>query len=766
MRSPLERALSTVGRGLAGALLLALLAGGSAWLLSPGDFPRRLPDEAALGTVARGNLSVHRSYDIVDEDATRAARVAAAGAERPVYAWDEGAAEDAAARVRSAFARMRESLRGPASPSPLGTEPHRLAAPEREELEERLGVPVGDADFAALSAAGFSEQLESELAALLRAALSGYLVDDPRTLSELRELDRGMVARAVRRGAPGSERVLVDLDLVRSVRSVRDEVVSAATRLELGPPARLALGHLAAALVKPTVAYDLPETARRRSEASDRVKPVVVHLRRGERILAEGEVIDRHHLLLFQGIRDQTRAIDVLAVRLGAAGLVALLALLLWMAARRSEGPRPGLKDAAVLTGLLLVTATAAAASLLASDLLHDRFPWIPADTFLLLLPFAAATLVVRNVLGARLALPFGVASGALAGLAAGGAPGLLLHAVVTALAAAALPFRTRGARGLFRSGMALGLVGALVAAGTTLVTGRSLGASLAPAAAAALGGALLVPVSALLMLLLLQRLYLTERQLLRLASLNHPALKDLIIQAPGTYHHALVTGALAEAAARAAGARPLLARVGAYYHDVGKLENPGAYGENQRAEPAASIAAPAAGAALVKRHVADGLSLARRWQLPREVQEIIREHHGTRHVASYWSRAQARAREAGEAPPDEAPFRYAGPIPRSREAALVMLADVVEASASALPEHDEASLRALVARRAGELFAEGQLRDCDLTLRQLAAAERAVAEVLVTLHGERARRGGGAGEADVRSLQLVGGAGRGLQVP
>ena len=549
--------------------------------------------------------------------------------------------------------------------------------------------------------------------------------------------------------------MLLDLGLVKSVHAVRAALSEAAGRLDLPPPARLAVAHLASALVRPTLAYDLPGTVRRREEASERVRPVVVHVRRGEAILEEGDVIDRRHLLVFRGIRAQTREGDVLAARAAAAGLVALLALLLWGFARRpSSGRRPRLKDAAVLAALLLLGAGLSAASLLASDVLHARFPRAPAGTFVLLVPFAAGAAVVRCVLSAELAMLFAVAGGSLAALAAGGGSGLVLHAVATSMVAAGLGPRG-DARGLLRVGSAVAAVGVLVTVGLAFVNARP-GEAVAPALAAAVAGLVLLPPAGLACLAALQRLYLTDLQLQALANLNHPALKDLIIQAPGTYHHVLVTGALAEAAARAAGARPLLARVGAYYHDLGKLRNPGAYGENQRAEGAASLASPAVGAALVKRHVPDGVELARRWRLPREVFDIVLQHHGTRLVASYWSRAQARAREAGEAQPDEATFRYPGPTPRSREAALVMLADSCEASARALADPDEPALRALVARRTAELHAEGQLVACELTLRELAAAEAAIADELVALHAERARRGAAGGEAEGRPLQLV----------
>jgi len=247
---------------------------------------------------------------------------------------------------------------------------------------------------------------------------------------------------------------------------------------------------------------------------------------------------------------------------------------------------------------------------------------------------------------------------------------------------------------------------------------------------------------------------YVTDARLLDLANLNHPALKELIVQAPGTYHHAIVMGSLVEAAADAIGADGLLARVGAYYHDLGKIKNPLFFAENQRGDNEHDQLAPAMSALVVKRHVADGLELARRWRLPRAVADLIAQHHGTRRIGYFWAKQQKLA-EAGGPPADEAAFRYAGPRPRTREAALVMIADACEASARALPSPTPEVLRATVEARLSEVAGEGQLDECDLTLRDLAAVTDAMVRVLTAISHPRPEAGGRA--ADGRPpVQLV----------
>jgi putative nucleotidyltransferase with HDIG domain len=214
---------------------------------------------------------------------------------------------------------------------------------------------------------------------------------------------------------------------------------------------------------------------------------------------------------------------------------------------------------------------------------------------------------------------------------------------------------------------------------------------------------------------------YASDIKLLELANLNHPALKDLIVQAPGTYHHSIILGSLAEAAAEAIGANPLLARSCAYYHDIGKGRNPLYFGENQKGENRHDALAPAMSALIIKRHVTDGLEMARRYKLPKKVVDVIAQHHGTRLVGFFHHKALRDQEGKENAPPvDESLYRYAGPRPQFPEAALVMVADAVEAASRSMPEPTTQKLQALVQRIINVIFSEGQLDECELTLRDL----------------------------------------------
>ncbi|HEX9290119.1 MAG TPA: HDIG domain-containing protein, partial [Anaeromyxobacteraceae bacterium] len=708
-----------------------------------------------------------------DEEATREQRDQAAAAERAVFDSDEGAADEAAARIRDAFTLARDA--SAEARGRHGAEPRRRGvsgdvrqptlAQQRAAFEARLGVAVAEEDFAALAGARFAEPLEDELVVLASHALSGHVVDDRRRLAADRE--RGLLARTLRNGVPQGEHPILDVRLLRGVDEARADVERAAAALpaSVGAAQRAALGRIAAALARPTLVFDLAETALRQRDAADRVKPVVLHVKRGEKIVGDGEVIEKRHLIVFHGIRAQTRSADVLLVRLGAAALVAMLVSLLWRHARRNvPGFRPTRKDALLLAFAMLATAVLASAGLAVGDALHDRFPRFSPEAFFYLVPFAAGAMVIRSVLSAEVALLFAVASGGVVGLLAGSSLFLALHAMLTSVVASGLVARTRDRAGLFKVGAAVGGLGALLVFATHLFTGRGVLYALPPAVAALCSGGVLLPVAAVGILPLVEWAfgYLTDVKLLELANLNHPALKDLIVQAPGTYHHSVIMGSLVEAAADAIGANPLLARVCAYYHDLGKIRNPLYFAENQRGENRHEQLAASMSALIVKRHVTDGVELARHWGLPRAVAEAIPQHHGTRLVSFFWAKAQRRASEADDAGEggalEEGLFRYPGPKPQTREAALVMIADACEASARSLPEPTGDRLRALVHKRINEIFSEGQLDECELTLKDLNAIAAAIVRALSAVYHARPEypeAGAGPGEASGAGAQL-----------
>jgi len=218
-----------------------------------------------------------------------------------------------------------------------------------------------------------------------------------------------------------------------------------------------------------------------------------------------------------------------------------------------------------------------------------------------------------------------------------------------------------------------------------------------------------------------------SDMTLLELSDLNRPLLRRLMLEAPGTYHHSLVVGGLAEMAAEAVGANSLLARVGAYYHDIGKITKPEYFTENEGGGKSRHAGlAPSMSALVIKSHVAEGLEIARREKLPRKAREIIGQHHGTTMVAFFF----AKALDLDPTTRDAA-YRYPGPRPQSQEAAIVMLADAVEGASRSLTDPTPARLRGLVNKIVNMRLGEGELDESGLNLSDVARIREAFVTVL-----------------------------------
>lgn len=224
--------------------------------------------------------------------------------------------------------------------------------------------------------------------------------------------------------------------------------------------------------------------------------------------------------------------------------------------------------------------------------------------------------------------------------------------------------------------------------------------------------------------------------KLLELSNPNHHLLKRLLLEAPGTYHHSLMVGNLAEASAESIQANPLLVRVGAYYHDIGKLKRPEYFVENQRGfeNPHEKIA-PALSALIITSHVKDGLELAREAHLPPIINEFVAQHHGTSLAKYFYSRALEEDRDGTIS---EENFRYEGPKPQSKEVALVMLADSVEAAIRSLQEPTEAKIREMVKRIIKDKLNDGQLETSDLTFKDLDTITRSFCTILEGIYHKR----------------------------
>lgn len=460
-------------------------------------------------------------------------------------------------------------------------------------------------------------------------------------------------------------------------------------------------------------------TNQARTEARDAVAPVQVVIAQGEVILRAG---DRVTPLAWEklGILG-LRQVSVEGRQM--AGWVLFAAILTATLIFYVHRLRPALwddrKQIIVLSLLLVAFALAAKLMVPGRDLLRYVYPLAAAPMFLAALLHIELGLTVA----ALLALMVGVLDGGMVELAVYG----FLGGAVASLAV----HRMERLNAFLRAGVSLFLVNVAVLSLFGLMEEESSLFQFISSVGLGFANAFLATSLALGAVFLVSQLLgiTTPLQLMDLSRPTHPLLRELLLKAPGTYHHSLLLGNMAEQAAEAIGANSFLSRVGAYYHDVGKLANPYYFVENQeeginphdRMDPRES-------AKLVTAHVRDGLDLARKHGLPPAVRDFIPEHHGTARATYFYRKAQERS-EDGEV--EEAGFRYPGPRPHSRETAILMLADGVEAAVRSAAPLGEEEIDRIVKRIIDARLADGQLDDSDLTLRDLNRIRRVFSEVL-----------------------------------
>jgi len=233
----------------------------------------------------------------------------------------------------------------------------------------------------------------------------------------------------------------------------------------------------------------------------------------------------------------------------------------------------------------------------------------------------------------------------------------------------------------------------------------------------------------------------LTDLSLFEVGDVAHPLLQELVRRAPGTYNHSINVASLAEAAAEAIGARGLLVRVGAYFHDIGKMLKPAYFIENQGQENRHESLVPAMSTLIIIAHVKEGVELARQYNLPQPIIDLIAEHHGTTLVEYFYRRATERSQaDPNGSNPDEQTYRYPGPKPSTRESAVMMLADAAESASRTLTEPTPARIASLVHDLAQKRLNDGQFDECGLTLEELKTVETSLVKSLTAVYHGRVK--------------------------
>ncbi|HDZ88631.1 MAG TPA: HDIG domain-containing protein, partial [Nitrospirae bacterium] len=361
---------------------------------------------------------------------------------------------------------------------------------------------------------------------------------------------------------------------------------------------------------------------------------------------------------------------------------------------------------------------------------------YLPAETAKYILPIPAGALLVTLLFDFHTALLFSFITALLTGVWLSDAT-ITLYFFIGSLIASFSVIRCKKRSDLLRAGIFVSGINIFSVLILLLFSGNiHADTAVSPIVAASFSG---LGVAAIVSITLPVLEYIfkitTDISLLELLDLNQPLMKNLMITAPGTYHHSIIVGNLVEASAEAVGVNPLLARVSAYYHDIGKIKMPEYFVENQ----AGSVSkhdklSPHMSSMILISHVKEGTELGKQYNLPQIINDIIEQHHGTNLITYFYQKAK---NDMGENPSEEE-YRYPGPKPQSRVAALVMLADAVEAASRVLKDPTPSRIEALVDKIINHVFIDGQLDDCELTLKDLSLIKKHFIYILTGIFHRR----------------------------
>ncbi len=677
-------------------------------IVAPGH-QARIPSLSA-GDVAPSDIVVDRAVVLPDAESTEEKRRRASADVLPVYDYDPGAAAALLDKLGRIFQEGRHQPGG-----------------DPDELAQRLGdvssLVVEPDEAEVLRAAKFSAELEGVLREVVERLYRQGIVSDRMEL--LQSADRGVTLRAA---GTGEEHTELDVYRFLDAGPGLADVVEQGLATEPGVPRgwRRPLAVMLARAMVPNVVFDRGETLARRLKAASSVEEVSVRLPRGKVLLRRGDEVTPQTARLLSALAERNTSGQTLVPVAGIALLLVLLAAA-WQVYLRRQSPSPEearMRYGAVVVLTVLVLLFERGIAFLASGVAGSvmRDPFGHVEIYLPALPHAAGPILASLMFGLPVGIFFSVVQCVLVALMVGGEVGHAVYALVAGIAAAFAAQRLKERYVLARVGAVVGGVNAVAVMGLALWHGRIADGQVlvAQVAAGALGGVVAAALASFL-LPVLESLTgtITDIRLLELSNPNLPLLKRLSIEAPGTFQHSLAMANFAEAAAEAIGANPLLARVCCYYHDIGKLAKPEYFVENQRTENPHDNLTPWMSALVVSNHVKAGLELARQYKLPEPIRDAITTHHGTKLIRYFYSRAKEKEdRDKGEV--QEAEFRYPGPKPHTKEMGILLLADAVEAASRTLQDATPGRIQSMIDQVVKNVLEDGQLDECELTLKDL----------------------------------------------
>ncbi len=693
--------------------------------------PQATQFDYQVGDIAEADIKATADFLVEDQEST-AKRQQENLEESPlIFDLDERIGPEISARLHQAFEFMRQTIqetrRGatvelPAAPASEVKIPftslYKVLLDKKPEFDRQLDVTLPNNIFYLLARNNFSVQWEDVISQQLNLVVSQGVFSEPTSM--LTDRRRPVIIRHLpswnEKVENNPERFLGIDDAKKKANLYCREAAE-----ELPSGSRWAICEVAQALIAPNVSLNRAETEQRKLVRLQELRPVYFQIKKGEMLVREGEKITPTHLVKLQASqKDRPRGWWFWRF-LGTCCLIALISGFYYKLIRLNakKGPQN-------LAELTFITVTLLSITLLDLCLVIfggalTRLNPLLAKNFLFYLPVALAPILVQVFIGLQAAVMTSFVAAMLTALLLEKPFLFFLYFSLSGLVGVWAGYYCRNRWGFIRTGLYVGAVNFVMLLALKLVEFPLHAIDVFLGAMFALGGGIQVGILATGLAPVMEVIFdlTSDIKLLELVNLERPILRQLMLVAPGTYHHSIIVGNMVEAAAEKIGANPLLAKAAAYYHDIGKVKKPTYFVENQfGGENKHEKLAPSMSSLILQAHVKDGVELARQNKVSQKIIDIIRQHHGTSFMAYFYNKAKQQATNPQQVNSED--YRYPGPRPQTKEAGLVLLADQVEAASKTLLDPTPARIQGAVQKIINNIFADGQLDECELTLKDL----------------------------------------------
>jgi len=707
-----------------------------------------------IGDIAERDVKASKDFLIEDKAATEENHRRAAETVRTVYDHDVALSSKLSQRVTQSFAELQKVMDPAQPPSTDPAKPPVENAPEavvtdeatrvkqvwqmKNGFEEKLGIPVSKGAFTLLVKESFSKDFADLINRILTEILNTGVVANKEIL--LREAGKGIILRTV--GTKSEAEVhglkrFFGLDQAKTMVRITGQPILK----DLDYSLRNLIVDFCQRLIQPNITLNRNETEERKKTATDKIKPIMHKIRAGQMLLREGEVVTDEQLLMLKMLQGHAKGEQLLASSIGAAMIMLCLlttAIILYDDSGH-HSIRQHNKNLLFITSILVIFILVAKFSDTLFGSMMQQTPFsVPSSSIYYGIPIASGAMTICLFLGLRAAAPFAMIMAICTALIFQNRLDIFIYFFINSSMAAYWIQNCRERKVFIKAGLKLALLSVILASGISIYKGEYGGFNLLWDWAFALMGGLGAGIitAGITPLLEIAFGYTTDITLLELANLDRPILRKLMLKAPGTYHHSVIVGSMVEAAAADIGANSLLAKVCGYYHDIGKAGKPLYFIENQsNGKNKHDKLAPSMSSLILISHIKDGVEIARENKLGQPIIDTIRQHHGSSLIRYFYEKAKQKR---GESAVNIDNFRYPGPRPQTRETALVMLADIVEAASRTLENPTPSRIRGLVQNLINKVFSDGQLDECELTLKDLHSIAKSFNTILNGIHHHR----------------------------